>query len=694
MSSILLLSLITSSCFATLSQLHLLPSGINVSESCQAAIQKLSALEAAEPTLMAQYWDSWGKPSSGILYGHTVFLGYYDECIDLKYTAVGETKYCIYAMEMNSTFMHDFKDKVCQAEDCPKPLNANASTTIEIGVCYPSACTPNEFAIVLSNMDISFSTSLTANPFDSVMNSHTTKLTSTSEAPAFCPKTDAEYDSGTTAVIAVFGVLFGLVALGTGLDFFSWLFSSDGTHDQDKEVTKKGIDKGKLDDKPHLMDFIKAYSLCNTVPSLLSTKQPPSVVKAVSAIKVLGILCNIVLHVFIVINFFYSRISQNTPHYILISKFSARMVNQPFVNITFAVDTFFVVSATLSSYLTFKDMEKHKRFRFWYFYITRYFRLAPMFYLATLFAYKLFVHLSQGSLWHYPEIGCPLTWWFNVFFINNIIHPGAVCLQQSWHVSAEMQLFALSPIFILALYHGGISGLIFLALSIAGCTSFIAYVAIRNGYVAAQLTQPMLKNLEQTQYLYCTSFYRMNPYLVGILLGYILYKKYSIADMPIAKSTKQFIYIILWLIALYFCSNTLFGTIGEYNGTHHFTDWENATFLMFGGLTWSIGLAIIIYICNTGYGGVVNTVLSWPGWDPLVRLSYGVYLFHVMVLYYIMGTMQTSFIFTDSVFIMLCVYLTVAAFSVSVVMTLIVDIPISKVVLLFFKLTGTERRSK
>ena len=48
---------------------------------------------------MAQYWDSWGKPSDGILYGHTVFLGYYDECIDLKNTLVGKTKYCIYAIE-------------------------------------------------------------------------------------------------------------------------------------------------------------------------------------------------------------------------------------------------------------------------------------------------------------------------------------------------------------------------------------------------------------------------------------------------------------------------------------------------------------------------------------------------------------------------------------------------------------------
>ena len=40
---------------------------------------------------MGQYWDSLGKPSDGIVYGQTTFLGYYDQCMDLKNIAVGET---------------------------------------------------------------------------------------------------------------------------------------------------------------------------------------------------------------------------------------------------------------------------------------------------------------------------------------------------------------------------------------------------------------------------------------------------------------------------------------------------------------------------------------------------------------------------------------------------------------------------
>ena len=32
-------------------------------------------LQLIHPNLMAQYWDSGGKPSDGMLYGHIAFLG-------------------------------------------------------------------------------------------------------------------------------------------------------------------------------------------------------------------------------------------------------------------------------------------------------------------------------------------------------------------------------------------------------------------------------------------------------------------------------------------------------------------------------------------------------------------------------------------------------------------------------------------
>jgi len=54
---------------------------------------------------------------------------------------------------------------VSYSEGCPESSNiSGASNNIKIGVCYPSACSPYEFATVLSKMSISSTISLTANP--------------------------------------------------------------------------------------------------------------------------------------------------------------------------------------------------------------------------------------------------------------------------------------------------------------------------------------------------------------------------------------------------------------------------------------------------------------------------------------------------------------------------------------------------
>ena len=107
---------------------------------------------------------------------------------------------------------------------------------------------------------------------------------------------------------------------------------------------------------------------------------------------------------------------------------------------------------------------------------------------------------------------------------------------------------------------------------------------------------------EQVQELYNLPFFRGIPYLVGVILGYLLYKKYNIDDLPITRSLKQLMCMMMWLTALYLSKKTLFGTIEDTDGSRLFTQWENVTFLMFSGLSWSIGISIIIQSPCIHYG--------------------------------------------------------------------------------------------
>ena len=333
-------------------------SDVNVSENCEAVIQRLSTLQETHPQLMAQFWDSWGKPSEGILYGHTAFLGYYDECMDLKNTAVGETSYCIYEMKMSFIAAHNtsrpVEDEVCYSSNCSQPI---MDVNVQVGVCYPSACSPDEFASVLTTMDLISVTTHT----------HTIQLASTGDSPTFCRQTNREYDAGTKTMFGICGIFVALVVMGTGMDCVLWLSSSD---DQTSKPNNKQINI-----KPGPEDFLTKFSLLTTVPALFSMKQSNSSVKAVNSLKILASLLIIPDHVYVYLMFLYPQLNHNSTQYF--SKYHSRMVNQPFVNTTFYVDTFFIVSATLSTYLTLKDIEKHKRFRFINFYIERFFRVLP-----------------------------------------------------------------------------------------------------------------------------------------------------------------------------------------------------------------------------------------------------------------------------------------------------------------------------
>ena len=670
---------------------------INVSDSCKAAIQRLSDLEVSDPQLMAYYWDSWGKPSDGILTGDTIFLGHYDECINLKNTALGEMKYCLYSMIMETnaslTSPLDSSEGVCSSNECPVSTEMSSTAVIKVGTCYPSQCSSTEFATVLSTMVITNVAKITS---PDKIYTYATTVKSTGHSLAFCPDSDIELDTGVVVVIIICGLLIGLVIIGTVVDCVLQILTlpPDKTDNTQATIYKKetidSTEKPKHIGKQVTMkDFMLSFSLCKTVPSLVSTKQFPSMIKGLNAMKIFFNSFIVIHHIHTFAIFTFPFASRTPFFYDALSRFTF----QPTVNITFSVDSFFLISATLSACLTFRDMEKHKKFRCLYFYLNRILRLSPMYYLFTFIAYKLSVHFGQGPLWYSQDYHtCTNTWWYNIFYLNNLLGSSNSCMLATWHICADMQLFIFSPLFIVLLYRSPYRGMIAIATTMVTATIITGILAAKNGYWAAMLANPQA--VEQVDGLHFNPLHRINSYLVGIILGYILYKKYNITTLPIGSWLKQLIYLALWSIAIYLCTvPTVFAPYGEYSETHHFTDFENITFLMFSGLAFSIGLSIIIYICNTGYGGIFGRFISWPGWDPMSRLVYGVFLIHQMVISYIFGTLRSSLRYTDPVFIMISVFTIATSYILSAFTAVFGEIPIANVVSLCFKLAGMEARS-
>ena len=60
-------------------------------------------------------------------------------------------------MQMDVTTFYnpsEAQDEMRYSSNCRVPINISVSSNIQVGVCYPSLCSPNEFALVLLRMNI------------------------------------------------------------------------------------------------------------------------------------------------------------------------------------------------------------------------------------------------------------------------------------------------------------------------------------------------------------------------------------------------------------------------------------------------------------------------------------------------------------------------------------------------------------
>ena len=134
---------------------------------------------------------------------------------------------------------------------------------------------------------------------------------------------------------------------------------------------------------------------------------------------------------------------------------------------------------------------------------------------------------------------------------------------------------------------------------------------------------------------------RANPYAVGILLGYLLHLR--------RRNPKIFQGIPRWAIALGWTVSTV-SALAIQMGPYELLQPENAAkycgtvdaifYGSFHRLAWGIVIAWIIFACVNGYGGIVNSFLSWKVFIPLGRLTYCTYIFspeiqiiHALIMY-------------------------------------------------------------
>jgi len=260
-----------------------------------------------------------------------------------------------------------------------------------------------------------------------------------------------------------------------------------------------------------------------------------------------------------------------------------------------------------------------------------------------------------------------------------------------------MQFYLISPIFLVAFWYNPTVGLITSGLGLIGGTVAPMVVAYMNDFPFSPSFISITQGFDYMIEFYVVPWCRFQPYIMGIMFGYLLH---TMRNQPKLKMNPYFV-TWMWAIA---------GAIGAvvvyslYPYGIEFVEAGGANIVgsevervAYNGLhrvAWSLSLGWVILACTKGVGGPINTILSWPFWIPLARLSYCIYLCHMTVITYSSSLMTFPVTFSH----FLGVYFILAMLCLSIfgayILSMLFEIPLAHIEKIIFASVGIGKFPK
>ncbi|GLV44148.1 uncharacterized protein CBL_12556 [Carabus blaptoides fortunei] len=306
---------------------------------------------------------------------------------------------------------------------------------------------------------------------------------------------------------------------------------------------------------------------------------------------------------------------------------------QTVTNGAFSVDTFFFISGLLVSFLYFRTNAKgklealtqgSKGFTAGFLHFIgllgyRFARLtAP--YLYVLGVVEVCMKwFNYNSIFEPPtmdHVNCPNYWWRNVLYINTLFPVEQMCMLWSWYLSDDTQFYIVGAIILILANSYFKTASVLLVLLLVSSWSTTGYIAFVNSHMPSS-DDP----LALFDKIYDKPWTRLGPYLVGMAIGWLLFK--TNCRIQMSKLTV----LVGWLGSIAVLMSLVYGLYEA-----DLSPIAGAAYSSLSHTAWAVGLAWIVVACATGYGGYVNSILSASILYPFSRVTYCAYLIHPLVL--------------------------------------------------------------
>jgi len=418
-----------------------------------------------------------------------------------------------------------------------------------------------------------------------------------------------------------------LVILSTLYDVYSRLAQNqNGETMESRTVSETRISTSEKGVKQRLLSSFSVYS---NGKQILTTKAPSDSLTALHGLRFFSMTWVIFGHTYA------GAIERNIDNVVEFLDDIKNRFADLFINSTFCVDTFLFTSGLLVSFNFYKAMQKtNGTFNLAQHYLHRYLRITPAYAMVLAYVTSFYPVIGRGPLsstFNQEPKNCKQNWWTNLLYINNFVGTGKMCMGHTWYLACDMQLFVLAPVILYPLCRWPRAGYVLLTMALV--SSVLTPMVLTAVYDLIVTFIPTYRQrfgsneyLDYMSVYYTKPFSRSGPYVVGMILGYLLAKHGT--NLRLNKKTQ----VVGWFLSTTTCIALIFGIHDVILGKHQL---PLVYRILYNGLSrtaWGIALSWITLACVTGYGGFVNTILSSKFLLPLSRLTYCGYLIHVYVL--------------------------------------------------------------
>ncbi|RLU19477.1 hypothetical protein DMN91_008034 [Ooceraea biroi] len=588
----------------------------------------LQALSNYTPWALQMY-DSSVKIPSGLITGNHRTLGNFDECVQVtnnEHGFIGQA--CNVGVRFNITPDNDTSRELDLGDLFRNVAIASGATNWTSGVtiiyewiwCVPSTCNYSEIGkateVLLEPLIIPERVNLTV--YIDQKSCQTRKSDKTWQIADFCY----------TIAIVMFAFI---VIASTG--YHIWLnrqikSQCDNMSHEMAEQWKKAV--------------LTSFSLYKNGKDLLRTDRPQGYLNCLDGLRFLTTCWIIYGHTH------YMEAISVKLNLADIPRMHHDWINMFVLNANISTDIFFLLSGVV---LAYNELLKKERVSNWHFisqlYFRRYLRLTPAYAMMIGFYATLFYKFGTGPHWDLiagtNRDFCRENWWLNLLYVHNYFKLDRMCMSQSWYLSVDMQLIWLSPLILYPMLKLKRDYFIIILIF---CL-FLSFLLPFGITYALKLPGTMLYYKDQTDLanvyvqIYSTVYCRFGTYVIGLGLGYILYKTH-------VDKVKMRMWIVVcgWLIAITIGLTALLGSRSFYFDDHDYNKVEASFYAGLHRQVFALSISWIIFCCMHDYAGPVNRFLSWPGWVPFSKLTYCAYLSHYLFLIANIGSVRTADVLT------------------------------------------------